>query len=252
MKALILNTLLEKIRRKEIYIFVFVGLLLLLFLSSNGTSISVGGEPITGFHQMFPVIMVVLNAVICLLTLVLSLSTIPNEYRRKTSHLVWIRGISQERYHFALTLANFLAASVGVLILMVALSVLMIAKGQAVLLPRLFLAYPVLLLNVAATAMVSGVLSVKCSPMAAGFLSLLLILSGILSPVMDMIRFMVSGLPSVLLRVLLWLAPKLDTVRAVSAQWIVSGELPLNGLFQAGLWIFVVGLGFLVLKRKEA
>lgn len=129
MNTLITYALRERIRRKEFFIPVVLGLLLLLFLQSENATITVDGQPITGFDSMLPVILLVMNGVLCLLAAALSAGTIPEAYRSRTSHLIWVRGISQPKYHFSLAVANFLAVSAAGASLFFALGLVVLTKN---------------------------------------------------------------------------------------------------------------------------
>lgn len=124
------NALRERIRRKELYIVVAVGILILLLCSSGTATITMNGEPITSFDNMIVVMHTMVAAVGCLLEVVLGIRTIPNEYERKDSHLVWVRGISQPVYHGGLALANILSAMLATGILYLALAVYIVANGR--------------------------------------------------------------------------------------------------------------------------
>ena len=113
MGTIIKNAIRERIRRKEAYVVLAIALFLLFFCSGENSTIMTDGESLTGFHNMFMVMHVLVHAAGCILAVLLSYRTIPNEYARKTSHLVWVRGISQPVYHGGLTIANILASIGG-------------------------------------------------------------------------------------------------------------------------------------------
>jgi len=83
-----INALKERIRRKELYIIIIIGIVLLLLLGSGNASMSINGVAITDFSNVFIILHITVNAVTCLLAMIISLKTIPNEYSRKTSHLI--------------------------------------------------------------------------------------------------------------------------------------------------------------------
>ena len=98
MKVIMINALKERIRRKELYVVMVIGIFMILFCGSNSTSITINGEPLTGFRNMFMVMHVLIHVVGCILAVILSINTIPREYERHNSHLVWVRGISPVSY----------------------------------------------------------------------------------------------------------------------------------------------------------
>ena len=58
-------------RRKELYIVVAIGILVLLLCSSGSATISIEGEPITSFDNMFMVLHTMMNAVGCMLAVLM-------------------------------------------------------------------------------------------------------------------------------------------------------------------------------------
>ena len=100
----------EKIRRKELYI------------------VSVNGEAVTDYKILAPILLIVVNTISCILAVIMSLGTIPNEYERNTSHLVWIRKIPQYRYHGELALANIFTGLISEAILFVPMFIFMISN----------------------------------------------------------------------------------------------------------------------------
>lgn len=106
----------EKIRRKELYIVSAIGIFIILLFGtgSDSSSLSINGVAITDYKMLAPILLIVVNAISCVLTAVMSLSTIPNEYERNTSHLIWIRKIPQYRYHIELALSNMITGLTGV------------------------------------------------------------------------------------------------------------------------------------------
>lgn len=137
MGTIIKNAIRERIRRKEAYVVLAIALFLLFFCSGENSTIMIDGESLTGFHNMFMVMHVLVHAAGCILAVLLSYRTIPNEYARKTSHLVWVRGISQPVYHGGLTIANILASIGGLGLLYFAMAVYALLQGQSVCVLRL-------------------------------------------------------------------------------------------------------------------
>ena len=84
MRVIIVNALKERMRRKELYIIAAIGALLILLCSSDTTSLTIDGEPVTGFENMFMVLHVLVNAIGAILAVFLSIRTIPNEYERRS------------------------------------------------------------------------------------------------------------------------------------------------------------------------
>lgn len=158
----------ERMRRKELYIIVLFAILLLLLCSSDVTSITMNGEAVTGFSNMFLLMHTLVHFVGCVLAVVLSLGTIPKEYERKNSHLVWVRNISQEAYHGGLALANVCASLLAAAILYLALGVYAVTKGHGEVLLRMIPAFLILSLSISFVSLFVSVMSIKLPVMAAG------------------------------------------------------------------------------------
>ncbi|MGI6441776.1 MAG: hypothetical protein ACOX00_07685 [Peptoniphilaceae bacterium] len=252
MITLIQHGLQERARRRELFVFIALGLLLLLFLGSGNAALSVNGEPITGFTMLFPVIMHVVNATLCILALVLSVHTIPEEYRRKTSHLIWVRGISQPAYHFSLALANFLAVALAGLILYGAVGLYLVKNGEGARLGALLLSFGMLSINTGIITSLTSVLSIVWPPLVAGLLSFFVLLAGILHPVLEWVSYWFDGWMASVLRAVLRITPDLDAIRSM-ATGLIQGTAPdWHGLFTALLWLYGISLLFFVLRKKEA
>lgn len=106
------NALRERIRRKDIYVVIMIGILIVMMCMSGAATLSINGVSVTEFQMVMPLVMNVISVLGGGIAIALSLRTIPNEYERKTSHLVWIRGVSQWKYHGQLALANIVSSVV--------------------------------------------------------------------------------------------------------------------------------------------
>ena len=252
MRVIIANALKERIRRKELYIVVAIGILLILFLSSDSGSLTINGEPVTGFNNMFQVLHVLVNAIGVILAVVLSIRTIPNEYERKNSHLVWVRGIRQPVYHGSLTLANMFAAMFAVGILYLVLAVYTVINGHAAYLPRLIPAFLVLSVSVSMVSCFVSVLSIKLPEMVVGTIGALFAFAGIFHGLFDLFKSVLGGLGGKCMAVLLWMVPDLNEIQKQAYHLVVGkpveGHIIWVGLFT--IWIF--SLGLFVFKKKEA
>lgn len=149
----------EKLRRKDFYIVSAIGILILLLFGTGSGTLSIGGVEITDYKMLSPILLTVMNAIVCFLSVMMSLSTIPNEYERKTSHLIWARKISQSRYHGELALANIFSGLVSETILFAAIIIFMIQNGRADDLWRLIPTYLIIGINVAEVCLLTGIIS---------------------------------------------------------------------------------------------
>ena len=252
MWVIIKNAFKERIRRKELYIVVAIGIILLLFCTSGSATISIEGEPITSFKNMFLVLHTVMNAVGCILAVVLSIRTIPNEYERRNSHLIWVRGISQAKYHAGLSLANVFSAVMAMGILYLALAVYVVANGRIDYLVRMIPAFVIVCVNVAIASLLTSVLSIKLPAGAAGAIGFVFTFVGILHGILDVYKNIAGGVAGAMLTGILTVLPDMHGIQTqaqnLMAQKAVDVHMILVGLFV----LYVVSLGLFVFKKKEA
>lgn len=246
------NALRERMRRKELYIAVAIGILILLFCSSGSATISVNGEPITSFENMFLVMHTMIGAVGCLLAAVLGIRTIPNEYERRNSHLVWVRGISQEKYHGGLALANVLGAVFAAAILYLALAVYVAANQRWDYLLRMLPAFLLVCINVALASLFVSVASIRLPVMAAGGLGIIFALLGILHGVLAVYKNVAGGAAGMFLRVLLWIIPDMNGIQMQAQKLMAQKAVDIHLILTGLLALYVISLGIFVFKRKEA
>lgn len=69
----------EKIRRKELYIVSAIGVFILLVFGTGSSSITINGEAVTDYKILAPILLIVVNAISCILAVIMSLGTIPTE-----------------------------------------------------------------------------------------------------------------------------------------------------------------------------
>lgn len=246
------NALRERIRRKDIYVVIVIGLLVILMCMSGAVTLTVDGVPVTEFTRMMPFVLHVVSVIGGAMAVALSLRTIPAEYERKTSHLVWIRGISQWNYHGQLALAN-MAASVGALFILYA--GVMVFAGMKGEMGVLFRGLPGFLMYAVGTAGVSlftSALSLKLSGMAAGTVSAGLMLVGTMSPVAETLSGIVSGIPRAVLKLLLLLTPDLYGMEAQAGRFLLGEAVDVHSLAGGFLFLYVGGMLLFLLRKKEA
>ena len=131
MMGIMKNALRERIRRKDIYVVMVIGLFIVLLCMSGTVTLSIDGVPVTEIRMLLPFVLNVASVIGGAMAVALSLRTIPNEYERKTSHLVWMRGISQWNYHGQLALANVISSVAALLVLYAGVVIFALAKGEA-------------------------------------------------------------------------------------------------------------------------
>lgn len=252
MKTIMENALRERIRRKELYIVVVIGILLILFCGSDSTSISINGEPLVSFRNMFMVMHVLINVIGCILAVVLSLRTIPKEYERHNSHLVWVRGISQVKYHGGLAAANALATIISVGILYMVLAGYAVVKGYASYMIRMLPAYLIVAVSVSLVSLFVSVLSIGLPSMAVGILAVLFAGCGVLHGFLEMFKSTVGGVGGACISFLLKVIPDLNGLQKQAYNLIMGEQIDAHLLWMGLFALWVISLGMFLLKKKEA
>lgn len=250
--AIIINALKEKIRRKELYVVAILGLFLVIFFSSGGGTLTIGGEPITGYHKMAPIMVIVVNALSAALAIALSIRTIPNEYERKTSHLIWIRDVKQWQYHASLSLANIISSLMAALIMYAGLFVFAIIKHETQGIYRLIPAFFIMAIGVCIVSLFTSLLSIVLPGMAVGVIATGCFLVGILHGVLDIVRNMVGGFTGGIISILLKIIPDLNEIQAQAGHMISGEAISVHVLLKDLLILYILTLFFFVFKKKEA
>lgn len=241
----------EKIRRKELYIVSAIGVLLLILFGTGTGSLSIDGTAITDYRILGPIMLIVVNAINCMLAVVMSLGTIPNEYQRGTSHLVWIRKVPQWRYHGELAMAGVLAGLVSEAILFAAMLVFMLESHRAEQLWRLLPAYLIVGINVAAVSMFTSVLSAVIPKFAAGAIASAAALAGIFHSLLELLKDMVGGFGGELIKYALKLIPNLHQVQTQAGKVLHGGKVDMHVILTGLLMVYVYTVLLFVIKRKE-
>ena len=252
MLVIIKNAIRERIRRRELYIIVGIGILMLLLCGSDSSSISIDGKAVTGYENMFMVLHTLVNALSCVLAVVLSLRTIPNEYERRNSHLVWVRGISQPVYHGGLAIANVVSTFMAAWILYGVLAVYMLINGHGAEAIKLFPGSLGLAINISVVSIFTSVLSIGIPVMAAGVIAILFAGIGVFHSLLDVMANVLGGVGGKCLSVLLTIVPDMHGIQKQSQLFVMGDKTDAHVLFVGLLAIYIISIGFFVLKRKEA
>ena len=252
MFAIVKYSLSEQLQKKGLYIILALCILLLLLIPSGSTTITIAGEPVTGFRMMFPVLHTITNALSCIFAAVISCTTIPKEYERRSSHLVWSRGISQRVYHGGLALSNIIAACVPALLQYVILGGYAALNGQSAVIRMLCPAFLILAINVGVVSAFTSAVSILLPGMPAGVIGVMLALLGIFHSLLETYTRVIGGVPSRLLNAVLRVIPNLYKI-GVQAEHIMLGEKISIHVLLVGLFFVYVNTAFIfVLRKKEA
>lgn len=252
MRVIFINALRERIRRKELYIVAAIGILLMLLCSSDSASITMNGEAVTGFKNMFMLMHVLMNAIGCILAVILSVKTIPNEYERKNSHLVWVRGIGQTAYHGGLAAANVLASVISVGILYLMLVVYVITNGHTECPFAMLPAFCLIAVNISLVSLFVSVLSIRLPVMAVGALGTLFAGVGIFHGLLEIFKSMAGGIGGKCMSILLWLVPDLNGIQKQAYHLVIGKQVEPHVIFVGLLAAWIFSLGLFVFRRKEA
>ena len=240
----------EKIRKKIFIAVMVITAVLTLLLSTGSTTITVGGEPLTGFGIMMSVVFTVMHAVSCVMTMVISLGTIPAEYERRTHHLILTRGVSQARYHGQLTLANVGASLISHAIFMAGAAVYMISQGHASDLHRLLCAYVISGISIAAVSCLSSALSLTLGKLPAGLIAGTVTLAGITAPLLKTAQSMAGGFAGKLLGAALFVLPDLNSIQSAAAKLITGGKTEMHPIFTGLFYTYIFVMIIMIYKRK--
>ena len=245
-----LTALREKIRKKIFIAVTVITAVLTLLLSTGSTSLTIGGEPLTGYNIMMPVVMTVMHAVSCIMAMVISLGTIPAEYERRTHHLILTRGVSQARYHGELTLANAGASLISHAIFMAGAAVYMISQGHASDLLMMIPAYLISGLSVAAVSTLSTALSAVMSKLPAGLIAGTVTLVGIFAPLLELAKSMAGGFAGKLLGGLLFVLPDLNSIQSAAGKLLTGKGFELHPVFTGLFYTYLFAMIVMIYKRK--
>lgn len=242
----------EKLLRRELYIISVIAILILVIFSSGTGTISVGGEPITGFKMLAPILLTVVNAFACVFAVITGLGTIPAEYERKTSHLIWIRNVPQYRYHGELALANIMSAICCEGILFLAITIFVITGGKDAEAWRLVPAFLTVGVNVAAMSIITTALSLVFSKTVAGAVAAVYAAAGIFHELLLTLKDVLGGVGGDIVKYALKLIPDLNAVQTQAGNMLVGKDVDPHAIFAVLLAAYAFSMLILFYRRREA
>ncbi len=242
----------EKIRRKELYLVSVTGVLILLIFGTGSGSLTINGEAVTDYKSLAPILLIVINAISCSLAVVMNIGTIPNEYERKTSHLVWIRKIPQCRYHGELTAANTFSGLVSEAILFLALFIFMISHGRSGELWRLLPAYLMIGINVTIVSVMTSAFSILIPRLVSGTISAAVMLMGIFHSLLSLLKDIIGGFGGEIVRYALKIIPNLHGIQTQAVNVLCNKSIDVHMILTGMLAVYAFAALIFVLKRKEA
>lgn len=251
MTAILCNSLREKIRKKVLYVVAGFTVLLIILVSSGSSKLLINGVAITSFEAMAPVLITLINVIGGVMAVVLSVNTIPNEYERKTSHLILIRGISQKNYHLALAVSNIIVsiASIGIMYLGVIIYSLLKQKINYVI--QLFPAFLILCMCIAIVSLFTSAISICVPMMFAIVLSIGFYLLGVFHGFIRVFSFLLGGFFGAFVKYLMYLIPDLSGIQKQSTAVLLNRSLDIHCLLGGLLAIYILISLLLILPKKE-
>lgn len=246
------NALRERIRRKDIYVIIAIGLLIVMMCMSGAATLSIDGVAVTEFKIMMPLVMNIISLLGGAIVIALSLRTIPNEYERKTSHLVWIRGVSQWKYHGQLAMANVVSSLGALLILYSSVIVFAAMKGEMSVLVRGIPAFVLFAISTAAISLFTSVISMVLPGMAAGVICVGCMLATTGYPILETISGILSGVARQLIRCVLFVIPDLYSVQKQASNLLLGKEIEIHRVLAGSLVIYLCILLLYLIRKKEA
>ena len=242
----------EKIRKKVLYIVSIIGILILVLFGTGTGSISMNGTEITDYKLLAPILLMIAHAISCVMAVVLSLDTIPNEYERKTSHLILIREISQTKYHGELAVANIMTSLLSELILFIAFLCFMLSKHHGNDIGRLLVAFFICSISVIVVCVMTSWFSIFLPKLIAGTLSVIIMLAGIFYSMLELLNSIVGGFGGRLLKAVLYIVPDLHGIQKQAGSFLTGGTVDIHLLLKGLLWIYILAIFLCLFKRKEA
>ncbi len=244
MMGIMRNALRERIRRKDIYVVIVLGLLIALMCMSGTVTLSIDGVAVTEVRLLLPLVLNVVSVVGGGMAVALSLRTIPNEYERKVSHLVWMRGISQWNYHGQLALANMVSSVGALFILYAGVMVFAAVKGETGVLIRSIPGFVLYAAGTAGVSLFTSAVSLIFPGMAAG------VLAGTMQPVLRTLSGIASGVSRGILRGILAVTPDLYAASSQAGEFLLGKKVDVHGVL-GGLLFLYAGAALLYIVRKK-
>lgn len=252
MMGILKNALRERIRRKDIYVVMAIGLLIVLLCMSGTVTLSIDGIPVTEVRMLLPFVLNVVSVIGGGMAVALSLRTIPNEYGRKTSHLVWMRGISQWNYHGQLAAANVISSVAALAVLYTGVMLFALLKGETGVLARSIPGFLIFASGTAGVSLFTSAMSLLLPEMAAGTLAAAVMLAGTMQPVIRTLSGIVSGVSRGILKGILVLTPDLYGAESQAGQFLLGKKVDVHSILGGLLYLYAGAVMVFLFRRKEA
>ena len=247
-----LNVIREKIRKKMLYITTVLGILVVAVFSTDMGSLTIEGKDIKDYYVLVPILINVVNFLAGAIALALSVTTIPDEYERRTSHLIWSRGIGQSRYHMSLAAGNVLVSWISGIILYFTLGVFAVVNGYTNILGTLALAVLFMMLYTTIVCMLTTALSIKLPPVFTGAIMIVLLIGGAFRSIFVLLTSAATGFGGMILKRVILLIPNLAGISTQAGNLVQGKLLNVHDIIIGLLAVWIAGLGILLFRREEA
>ena len=247
-----LNVVREKIRKKMLYITIILGIIVVTIFSSDMGSLTIGGKSINDYYVLIPILINVVNFLAGAIALAMSITTVPNEYERRTSHLIWSRGVGQSKYHMSLAAGNVIVSWISGLILYVTLGIFAIVNGYANILGMIFISTIFMMIYVAIICMLTTALSIKLPAVVTGVVMIAVFVGGAFRSILTLVSATLTGFGGIVVKRIICLIPNLAGLSKQAGNMIQGKPVNVHVIVMGLLIIWIAGLGILFFKRSEA
>lgn len=249
MKTIIFNSMKEKIRNKSIFITAVLGIVIVTFLIMNA-DIKFDGVQVKEFNKLLPIAIIMCSFFSGLISVMISVNTIPKEFERKFSDLVMVRGISEKSYVRALAISNIIVSVLCSFGMFTSIFIMAGLFGKAYLFHRLFLAMIILSINYAVLSGVISLLSIKVHQFLVSVLGIMLFFLGAFHGILKTGVNLMSGTAATIYKALLWFIPDLAGIHKISGAVVTKGNVDIMPILTQIVILYFVFLGIGTLKRR--
>ena len=247
-----LNVIREKIRKKMLYITTIIGILVVTLFSTDMGSLTIGGRNISDYYVLVPILINVVNFLAGAIALAMSITTVPNEYERRTSHLIWSRGVGQSRYHMCLAMGNVIVSWISGFILYLTLGIFAVINGYSNILGLILVSTFFMMIYVAVICMLTTALSIKLPAVVTGVIMIALFVGGAFSSILILVSAVLTGFGGTVVKRLISAIPDLAGLSKQAGNLIQGKPVNVHVIVMGFIFIWIAGLGILIFRRSEA
>ena len=250
--AILLNTCKEKIRKKDWIILGCIFIVLLFFFSSSNSTLSFRGRALTNFDTLLPFFMNAGIFTCAIASILMSAGSIPAEYDRKTSYLVWSRGIRQTEYHLSVAVGNSICAIATALLFYLITAFWLLQKGNGGMILRLPAAFFLTLPTLLVLSFFSSAISIKLPFPASCLILLTVFILGMFKNVLSILIGTLEGGVTVFLRTIIRFIPNFSDMVKQSHNFLLQKKVDIHIMLGTLLLLYCSLLLLHILRRKEA